>query len=184
MLRFLIIGLVWWAALARAQDEPVRAALVSWGCEPLQVLALGERWYAACGAQGVFVVERREGNLELAERRRVPGAARAVYARDDLVWVESTHVEARPVIDLAVEGAAVMVAAPAPAPAPAPAQSSLPPPILKPIAPKPESKLFPARVAGYLVLEGSVRPLLPIDTRAIAGIGELALGYVGGRHWF
>jgi hypothetical protein len=174
MLRF-VLTILLVSSAALAQDDPVRTALVGWGCEPLQVLALDDRWYAACGTHGVFVVERREGNLVLAEQRRVPGSARALYTRDGLVWVESSHVEARPMIDLAIATPeARAVAAP----------PSLPPPILHQIPPRSESKLFPSRMGGYFVLEGSVRPLLPIDTRAFALMGEASLGYVGGRHWF
>jgi hypothetical protein len=198
MLRFVVTVLLacgWagWAGLAAAQEppaDPVRAALASWGCEPLSLVEVGTRWYAACGGQGVFVVEHREEGLVLAERRTGAGQARGVFVRDAQVWVESTRVEARPVADLALAssaGASVPpppVAAPMAAPPPAP---RLPPPILHPIEPPPiprESKLFPSRRGGLLLLEGSARPLLPIDTRAFAGMADVALSYIGERHWF
>jgi hypothetical protein len=175
------------ASLASAQDpDPVRQALLGWGCEALDVLEIAPRSYAACGAQGVFIVERRADQLALIERRSVSGAARAVYLRGDSVWVETAHTDARPLADLAPAAPpAPTPATPSAPPAPIPpSELTLPSPLLRPVQPREESRLFPSRVGGVTVLELSVRPLLPIDTRAFGGIGELALSYIGERHWF
>lgn len=185
MLRSLVVVLLaCWSTWARAQEaEPVRDALASWGCEPSTVLALGERWYAACGTQSVFVVERQGDALVLGARRHVPGSVRGIYEREGVLWVESTHVEARPLDELPPEaaiGSAPVASLPAPVaslPAP-PIQEAEPPP------PPPESKLFPSRASGVMVIEASLRPVLPIGTRALAAMAELTLSYVGERHWF
>ncbi|HEY6878464.1 MAG TPA: hypothetical protein VI299_10625 [Polyangiales bacterium] len=186
--RILTVGLLFSTLLCArtlAQDEPppdpVRTALIGYGCAAQEVLAHAQRWYAACGAAGVFVVELRGDALELVERRRVGGVARAVYVREDQIWVESTSVQAHPLDAFPLEGA---TSAPPPPPPPTRASTALPPPMLRPVEPKHESRLFPSRVGGVFGLEISVRPLLPIETRGFAMIGELALSYVGERHWF
>jgi hypothetical protein len=167
------------AAPAQPEEATVRAALESWGCPAASLLAAEDRWYAACGTAGVFVVARGEqSTLVLVERRQAAGVARALYLRNGQLWVESAHIEARPLGEFPLETASAAVPPPQ---APLPVQSHLPPPILGPVS---ESRNFPSRVGGVLELEGSLRPILPIDARAFAGIAELAATYRGQRNWF
>lgn len=163
---------------------PLRRALEARGCGATEVLEYEQRWIAACGTGTVLVFRRGDsGGFALIEQRETSGEARAVFVRNGLVWVEVLHTEARPLGELVAR----------PAEQPAPARSLVAPPEGA-VGPTPraslprehesDSAVAPSRIGGVLMLEAGVRPFLPLDELAFAGIGDLAATYRGERPWY
>ena len=179
---------------ARVDAQTVRNALARWGCAPLDLLSLGERWFAACGAEGVFVVaEAADQTLALLERRSAAGSAAQLFARDGAVWVESVHRDARPLSDLPGYSPGGPLAAQAPDPA-AVATST---PSLQTVtdsrsAPSSngttsnptDSTVAPSRIGDLLTVEAGARPFLPLKSQKFALLAEFAASYYGARPWY
>jgi hypothetical protein len=161
-------------------DAALRAALLQWGCQPADLIEHEQRWYAACGAAGVLVLEQRGTTLVLSERRPVSGRAQALFVRGDAVWVESLRLEAHPLTELAAS------AAPASAPRaamPRAAAVAREPRELPPTA-KPTSKLAPPRIGSLWRVEGALRPYLPMSSLGVAMLADAAVTYHGKRAWY
>lgn len=159
-------------------------ALSHWGCAPSDLLAHEQRWYAACGAAGVFVVDRREDDvLVLSERFAALGRAHALFVRGEVVWVESTRIEAHPLGEYApTAGASSGPGAP----------RSLGVDLAAPRAradirrapQKAYSKLAPPRVGRQLMVEGGIRPYLPMRSLGVAMLADASVTYHGERPWY
>ena len=74
------------------------STVVEMGCEGRSVLANGTKLFVACGSAGVVQFDltdplspRREGTM------RVEGDASGLFLHEGSVWVEVSHVDARPV---------------------------------------------------------------------------------------
>jgi hypothetical protein len=167
-----------------ATEDTLRAALSHWGCLPSDLLAVEQRWYAACGAGGVLVVEQREGAvLVLTERRPVPGRAHALFVRAGSIWVESTRIEAHP-----LEEFAASATGPSAAGNPSARALSLSP--LPGQTPRANvrgptySKLAPPRIGRLLTVEGGIRPYLPMRSLGVALLADAAVTYHGERAWY
>lgn len=168
--------------------DAVRAALSHWGCVPSDLLAYEQRWYAACGAAGVFVVDRREDDvLVLSERRAVAGRAHALFVRGEAVWVESTRIEAHPIGEFTPStgtGAASGVASvPRTLAVDLPAHQGR----AYGVAERGQatySKLAPPRVGRLLRVEGGIRPYLPMRSLGVAMLADAAVTYHGERAWY
>ncbi|MEY4513714.1 MAG: hypothetical protein RLZZ450_5836 [Pseudomonadota bacterium] len=177
-------------------QDAVRAALSHWGCLPSDLLAYQQRWYAACGADGVFVVERREDDvLVLAERRSVPGRAQSLFVREEVVWVESTRIEAHPLGEFVASAATAGSTSSAPLAVPAerptrPVYVSAPAGSLRRDAASASqrgatySKLAPPRVGRLLTVEGGIRPYLPMRSLGVALLADATVTYHGERAWY
>lgn len=154
---------------------PLEAVLRAEGCRPSEVLTVAERWYAACGTQGVLVVQQTGSDrFALVERRTTQGSAHAVFVRNGVVWVETQRTEATLLSELPVVATAG---------APAPSRTGALP-VAEPIAVQNERRVAPPRPAGVFALEAALRPVLPIDELAIAALAELAATYYGERAFY
>jgi hypothetical protein len=156
-----------------------------WGCTPSDLLLYQQRWYAACGAAGVFVVERGQDDvLALSERHPVVGHAQALFVRRETVWVESSRIEAHPIGELAAVGAPVASDTTGPrafsddvydrrrgATGPSAPQRAY-------------SMLAPPRPARVLRVEGGIRPYLPLRSLGVATLADASVTYHGESAWY
>ena len=167
-------------ASARPKDVPgpLQGALSHAGCQPAQLLEHEGRLYAACGAGGVLVFEAlADGTFVLRERRQSSGLSQSLFLRGDMIWVETSHLEARPLAELSASAEAF--ASPA----------GVPVPTAQPIGKLARyqastSLLAPQRIGGLWSVEGALRPYLPLQSLGVALLASGAVTYRGERAWY
>jgi hypothetical protein len=144
-------------------------SLVDLGCQGRAALRTGVKLLVACGSAGVVQIDvadptspRRDGAMQ------VDGEATAIFLRDGRVWVEISHVDARPLRIEAPPVSATATVAPTPERDVTPSPEAAAPPEVPQEAP---SLMAPPRRTHLWELS--------LETSAFITIGALGVGVLG-----
>jgi len=88
--------------------DAIKQALAKMGCPASSLVARADRYYAACGESGVWILSLTSlGELRLEAKHRVAGKVRSLFVQSDEVWVAFTQDSAQPLRDTALEALVV-----------------------------------------------------------------------------
>jgi hypothetical protein len=144
-------------------------SVVDLGCQGRAALRAGAKLLIACGSAGVVQIDiadptspRRDGAMQ------VDGDATALFLRDGRVWVEISHVDARPLRIDSEQVSATTTAAPIPEREAQPSPEASAPPEVPRASP---SLMAPPRRAHLWEMS--------LETSAFIAIGSLGAGILG-----